>query len=136
MNGSVGRAAIVYVGVVFAAGFVFGTIRVFLTAPLLGELSAVLLELPIMLFVSWLACGRSARVFGVRRRRGALVMGAAAFALLMIAELALSVLAFGRSPAESLGAFGTPAGIVGLTGQVVFGLMPLFRSLGSPAAQQ
>ena len=134
MNGSIGRAAIVYFSLVFAAGFVLGTIRVLLIAPLWGELPAILFESPIMLFVSWLACGSSIRVFGVRGRCAGLAMGAATFALLMAAELALSLLAFGRSPAEYLGAYGALAGAVGLTGQLAFGFIPVLRSGGSCGA--
>ena len=134
MNGSIGRAAVVYFALVFAVGFVLGTIRVLLVAPRWGELPAVLLESPIMLFVSWWACGLSIRVFGVRGRCAGLSMGAVAFALLMTAELALSLLAFGRSSAEHLRAYGTLAGAVGLTSQVAFGLIPLLRSGGSRGA--
>jgi hypothetical protein len=129
-DGAIGRAAIVYFALVFAAGFALGTMRVFLVAPLWGELPAVMLESPIMIIVSWLACGSTIRRFGVRGRRAGLAMGAFAFALLMIAELALSVFAFGRSPADFLRAFGTAAGAVGLTGQVAFALIPLLRSRG------
>ena len=130
MNGAVGRAALAYSGLVFAAGFVLGTIRTLFISPLLGELHAVLLEAPIMLFVSWVACGSSIRRFDVHGRGAGLAMGAVAFALLMTAELALSVLAFGRSPAEYLRALGAPAGAAGLASQVVFGLFPLIRSAG------
>lgn len=87
-----------------------------------------------MLFVSWLACGSPIRGFGVRGRCAGLAMGTAAFALLMTAELALSLLAFGRSPTEYLRAYGTPAGAVGLMSQVAVGLMRLLRSGGSRGA--
>jgi hypothetical protein len=73
-------------------------------------------------------------MFGVRGRCAALIMGAVAFALLITAELVLSLLAFGRSPDEYLRANGTPAGAVGLTSQVAFGLIPLLRSGGSRGA--
>jgi hypothetical protein len=107
-----------------------GTIRIILIAPLWGELLGVILESPIMLFVSWLACGLSIRVFAVRGRCAGLAMGAAAFALLMTAELVLSLVAFGRSPAGYLRAYRTPAGAVGLASQIAFGLIPLLRSGG------
>ncbi|HTJ88923.1 MAG TPA: hypothetical protein VL356_01920 [Acidocella sp.] len=127
MSGAIGGAAIVYFALVFAAGFVLGTIRVLLVAPLWGELPAVLLESPMMLFLSWLACGASIRMFGLRGRCAGLAMGAVAFALLMTTEFALSRLAFGRAPAETFSAWGTAAGAVGLTSQLAFGLIPVLR---------
>ena len=91
LNGSIGRAAVVYFVLVFAAGFVLGTIRVLLVAPRWGELLAVLLESPIMLFVrGWRAGHRFVCSEFVGAAPG-LAMGAAAFALLMTAELALSL---------------------------------------------
>src|SRR5262249_20626666 len=112
-------------------GFALGTIRVLMIAPRLGELPAVLLEAPVMLILSWLACGASIRAFGVRGRGPGLVMGAAAFGLLMCAGFARSLLAFDRSRAEIVGAFAAPAGAIGLASQVAFGLFPLLRSAGS-----
>jgi hypothetical protein len=128
MNGSLCRAAVAYFALVFTAGFVLGTIRVLLIVPLWGELPAVLLESPIMLCVSWLVCGLLIRAFGVRESSAGLAMGAAAFALLMTAELSLSLLAFKRSPVEFLRGYGTPAGAVGLTSQLAFGFIPLLRT--------
>jgi hypothetical protein len=128
LSGSIGRAAIVYFALVFAAGFVLGTIRVLLVAPLWGELPAVLLEAPMMLFLSWLACGASIRMFGLRGGCAGLAMGAVALALLMTTEFVLSRLAFGRSPAETLSAWGTPAGAVGRASQLAFGLIPVLRA--------
>ena len=54
-----------------------------------------------------------------------LLMGACAFGLLIAIEWALSVTAFGRTSAQFAQAMFTPAGAIGLAGQVVFGLMPL-----------
>lgn len=133
MSPWVGRAALVYFALVFAVGFLLGTIRVLFVAPRWGELAGVMIEAPIMLLVSWLACGASILMFDVRGRRAGLATGALAFALLMAAELALSRLAFGRSPAEYLRALATPAGAVGLASQVAFGLFPLLRSGRSSA---
>jgi hypothetical protein len=46
-------AGMAYFTFVLAAEFVFGTVRVPVLTPHLGEIGAVLLELPIMLAVSW-----------------------------------------------------------------------------------
>jgi hypothetical protein len=39
--------------IVFLIGFIFGSIRVLLLAPRLGETGAVVLETPVMLAASW-----------------------------------------------------------------------------------
>jgi len=56
-----------------------------------------------------------------------LAMGGVALVLLLGAELGLSVLAFGRTIAEHLASYGSPAGALGLAGQVAFALFPLLR---------
>jgi hypothetical protein len=97
MRSAVGAAG-AYFAVVFAAGFIAGSIRVLIVAPRLGRLGAVIIELPAMLAISWLICGWAVWRFGVPARLGArAVMGAIAFALLMLAELSVSVVVFGRS---------------------------------------
>jgi len=122
------KAALAYFALVFAAGFALGALRVLALAPRLGELVAVLLELPLMLAVSWAACGWALRRFAVSRAWPArLAMGALAFVLLMAAELALAVAAFGQAPAAWLAALSTPAGAAGLLGQLAFALTPLVR---------
>jgi len=129
--GSIGAAvpaAALYFGLVFAAGFGLGTIRILLIAPRLGEVGAVLLETPIILWVSWAACGFSVRMFKVQGRAAEFVMGAEALVLLMVAELPLSLLVFRRPLARYLQAYATPAGAIGLCGQLVFGLLPLVRA--------
>lgn len=54
-------------------------------------------------------------------------MGAIAFALLMAAELAMSVLLFGRNPTDFVAGYQTMPGAIGLAAQVAFGLAPLLR---------
>jgi hypothetical protein len=122
------RAGIVYFAFVFIIGFGLGTIRVLFVIPRLGELVAVMLELPVMLGGAWLVCGRVISRWQVPDRAGPrAAMGAMAFVLLMIAELALAVLVFGRTPAQHFAAYGDAAGWLGLAGQIVFALLPLWR---------
>jgi hypothetical protein len=122
------KAGATYFAVVFAAGFVLGTVRVLLLIPRFGALPSVLLELPLMLAISWIACGWVLRRFQVPPRIAArLSMGAIAFALLMLAEVALSLGAFGGSMSDYLEELNTPHGLVGLAGQLLFALMPLAR---------
>lgn len=122
------RPAAAYFGIVFAAGFALGTLRTLFLAPRFGELWAVLLELPIMLAISWWACGQVVTRFHVPPRLAPrAVMGVLAFGFLMLAEVVLSVGLFGRSMSEYAGDLTTPHGLVGLGGQVAFALMPLVR---------
>jgi hypothetical protein len=55
------------------------------------------------------------------------VMGAVAFVVLMVAELLLAILAFGRSAAGFVAAFSSPAGAIGFAAQVVFALFPIVQ---------
>ncbi len=123
--GTAVAAALAYFAIVFAAGFVLGTIRTLVLAPRLGDLAAVAVEIPFMLLLAWLACRRLVRRFAVPPRAAdRLIMGGLAFVLLLAAELLLS-LAFGRGPAEFFARLAEPAGSLGLLAQVVFGLLPL-----------
>ncbi len=116
-------AGMAYFAIVFAAGFVLGAVRNLLVVPRLGETGAVAIELPIMLAVSWWACRNvTARVpLGSIEER--LLMGASAFAFLMMAELGLT-LALGGSLRTFLGHLTAPAGALGFAGQVGFALIP------------
>jgi hypothetical protein len=101
--------------------------------PRLGELMAVMLELPVMLTAAWFTCGRVVRHFGVPANAGPrLAMGGVALALLMVVEFALSVTVFGRTPGAFFAGLATPAGLLGLAGQVVFGLWPWWQGRGRP----
>ena len=74
------KAGIAYFAIIFAAGFMLGTIRVLLLIPRIGETWAVLAELPVMMMLSWFVCGWLLRRFGVPRDWGnRLRMGGVAF---------------------------------------------------------
>ncbi len=128
MAGAALRAGLAYAALVFAAGFALGAIRVMLLTPAAGELAAVALELPLILALSWLACGALLRRITVAPRTGPrLLMGAAALTALLAAEAALSALAFGRGLAEWSASLARPAGTLGLAGQGAFALFPWLR---------
>lgn len=112
---------------VFAIGFALGTLRTLVIAPRLGETTAVLIELPVMLVAAWIVCGWLLRRRPLPGLRDRAVMGATAFALLMLAEAALSLLLFHRSLAEHLALYARTPHLLGLAGQVLFGLFPLVR---------
>lgn len=122
------QAAIVYFLLVFAAGFAMGTLRVLAIAPALGETAAVVVELPVMLAISWLAARVIVGRFAVPARIGArLLMGGLAFALLMFAEVGVSVTAFQRSIGEHFSAYLAAPALLGLAGQIAFALFPAMQ---------
>lgn len=120
------RLGLLYFAAVFALGFVLGTFRTLVLIPVLGEIGAVMVELPVILTAAWMICGRI-----LRGRRltlaDAAVMGAAAFALLMLAEAGLSLWLGGRTPAEHLALYAETAHLIGLAGQLAFAAFPLLR---------
>ncbi|MEQ9257848.1 MAG: hypothetical protein RIG84_01985 [Roseovarius sp.] len=124
------RAGVLYFLIVFAIGFVLGTFRVLVLVllPRVGELVAVLIETPVILTACWVVSGGLLRRIPVRAvAADRLLMGGLALGLLLLAEVALSTLLFGRSMAEHLAHYATLAGALGLAGQGVFGAMPLIR---------
>ena len=121
------RAGSLYFAIVFAAAFAMGIVRTLVLAPRIGPFLAVAIEVPIILALSWVVAGRVLRRIPLTGTDARLAMGAIAFALLMVAELALT-LALGGTPAGFIAAMGTAAGALGLAGQVAFGMIPVFRS--------
>lgn len=113
----------VYVAAVFAAGFVLGVLRTLVLVPLLGELGAVMVELPVILGIAWSVCTRILRRWPLRPPAAA-AMGAIAFLLLMGAEAGLSTLLAGRSLAEHLALYAQLPHQLGLAGQLGFALIP------------
>jgi hypothetical protein len=87
----------VYGIIVFLIGFILGTIRVVLLAPRLGETAAVIVEVPVILAVSWFVCRWSVHHLGIRRMVPARsLMGLVAFLVLMSAEMCMGAV-FRRS---------------------------------------
>jgi hypothetical protein len=117
-----------YFALVFAAGFVLGAIRTLLLAPRVGDFAAVAVELPVMLAISWIACGAVLRWVqpgqGIGPRA---VMGLFALALLMAAELGLSLAIGLPSMAAWLAGLTSAPGLLGLAGQVAFAIFPMIR---------
>jgi len=86
------RSAAVYFGIVFGVGFMLGSVRVPFVVPWLGERSAELAEMPLMFIAIFLAAGYVVRRYGVSvTPRGWALVGVAALALLVCAELLLAV---------------------------------------------
>ena len=124
------KTAFYYFAIVFAVGFLLGALRVLLVVPAIGELPATAAELPLLLLVSWVACG-----FLVKQNAFAstlpqrLAMGAIAFSILMLCELGFSTLVFNRTLVDYLAQFHNPPGLLGLAGQVMFAAIPALQLL-------
>jgi hypothetical protein len=129
-SGSSVVAGIAYFALVFALGFVLGTVRTLFIqhAPGGGRLLGVLIEMPIMLGAAWFLCRSVVRRFEVAPTVAArTVMGGLAFALLMLAELLVGALLFGRTPVGHLALYRDPSYALGLAAQVAFALLPVVQ---------
>lgn len=121
-------AGIAYFSIVFAIGFVLGTIRYVAAQYGWSESRMVFAEIPIMLAASWVLSGELVPRFSVPQQVGARVaMGGVAFALLMVAEVGVSILAFERTVLEHVRSYGSSRGMVGLLGQIAFALIPVMQ---------
>jgi hypothetical protein len=121
------KAGAAYFAILFSLGFILGTVRVLAVIPRIGEFAATLLELPLILTASWFVSGWLVGKMRIAPDTASrLLMGAAAFGITMIAEPLLG-LSFGRPLTEQWAALLRPAGIAGLAGQALFGLMPWIR---------
>lgn len=135
------RSAFAYFAVVFACGFVLGSIRVPFLAPRLGVRTAELLEMPIMLVVIVLAArwvARRCRVAPTVHDR--LWMGIGALVLLLVMEFSLVLALQGLTIRQYLATRDpVAAGVYGLM-LVAFAAMPLIlariRSRGARSASR
>jgi hypothetical protein len=124
------RSGFVYFAIVFTIGFVLGTIRVIAVVPRIGELFAVLIELPLMLAASWIVCKYLIARFQVPAEIvDRAIMGASAFAFLLVSEIALSTCVFGNSIESTFIKYQTLHGFVGICGQLAFAAFPMLQLL-------
>ena len=123
-----GRAALagtIYCGVVFAAGFVLGAMRILVVAPAIGELAAVLVEMPFILGISVVVADRLIGLWRVGETVAErLTMGSAALALLLVVETGFAMVLTGQSLTRQLATYGQADKLVGLAGQIVFAALP------------
>ena len=99
------KAGVVYFALVFAAGFVLGTVRTLWVVPRLGVRTAELIEAPIMFCISILAARwavRHVQVSPLRSRR--LAMGGVALCLMLVTEFTLGLWIRGTTIREYSGA--------------------------------
>lgn len=130
------NAGTVYFATVFLVGFALGTVRVLVIAPIIGQVPATVLELPIMLIASWLICAWTIRGFAVPSEVGIrCAMGALAFGLLMAAETILGVVAFERTLEQQLATYYQKGSMLGLMAQIAFALIPIVQTVVTSAQQ-
>ncbi len=113
-----------YFAIVFAIGFALGVLRVLFVVPQLGETLAVLVEAPVMLGTSFVTCFLLLRRHPLRVN-GRVTMAATALIALAVVETGMSLTLFGRSWAEFFAQYETLGGLIGLSTQVGFGILPL-----------
>jgi hypothetical protein len=107
---------------------VLGLVRTLWIAPLSGELVGILVEAPVMLAISWTACGWVTERLDVSDRFvDRLVMGGVALAVLVCAEAAIGMLAVGRPADEYFLRYGQSAVLLGLLAQLGFAVFPILR---------
>jgi hypothetical protein len=124
-------AGTAYFLLLFALGFLLGTIRVVFVAPRFGQVVGTLAEAPIMLTAGYVIC-RWALVHWRVSQRSAIrwTMVPLFLALLFAFETVLGLVAFGRKLSEQWAALVTLAGALGLSAQVIAALLPVFVGKG------
>jgi hypothetical protein len=127
------KASAVYFALVFAAGFVLGTIRTLWVVPRLGARTAELAEAPIMFGISILAARwavRHVQVSPLRSRR--LAMGGVALGLMLLVEFTLGLWIRGTTIREYFAARDPVSGTVYFLTLGAFAVIPIF--VGRPRA--
>ena len=125
-------AGAAHFALVFAVGFALGTVRVLLLVPHLGERTAELLELPLMLAASLVSARLVVRRARLGRPAQRLFTGLLALALMLTAELTLVLALRGLTLAEYVASRDPISGSAYLAGLAVFALAPL---LAGPPVQ-
>ena len=120
-------AATVYFLMLFALGFVFGTVRVLFVAPQIGVLGATLAEVPLMLIAAFFTCRWAISRWQVPPTLSARGTMALLFlVLLALFETLVGVALFGRTLAGTWSGLATPGGLIGLIAQIIAASLPIF----------
>jgi hypothetical protein len=122
------KAALAYLTIVFSAASLLGTLRVLVLVSRLGEMRAVLLELPVVLGISWVTSRWAMHRYAIPDAfNSRIAVGGSAFTLLMVLEFIFSILVFKQNSATFFAAYLTPPGATGLLGQIGFALIPILQ---------
>ena len=126
MTGRVLRAGFTYFALTFGAGFVLGPFRILVLVPRLGARAAELVELPVMIGITWLAARWVTQKFSVPPERGPrLSVGVMAGALLLLAEFTLVLRLRGLTLEEYFATRDPVSGIAYYAAVLLLVLMPL-----------
>jgi hypothetical protein len=124
--GRVLRAGLLYFAIAFAAGMTLGPLRILFLVPRLGERTAELVELPVMLGICWLAARWVVGRLAVPPQRSPrLTMGVISGALLLTAEFALVLPLRGLTLEEYFATRDPVAGAAYYAAVLLMVLMPL-----------
>ena len=115
---------IVYFSIVFAAGFVLGTVRVLWLVPQVGERLAELLEAPLMLAVIFVSARFVTQRFPASHPLDYIVSGVIALVLLLALEFSVVLGLRGLSISQYMEERDPVAGAVYALMLVVFAVMP------------
>ena len=122
--GFVARYALAYFASVFSVGFLLGIARTLWLAPVLGERGAELVELPVMVVVSFLVARALMNGPDVVGIRDAALVGLSALALLVCAELAVVVFVRGQTVAGYVASRDPVSGSAYVLALLLFAAMP------------
>ena len=123
------RASATYFALVFGAGFLLGLVRIPILVPRLGERTAELLEMPVMLAIIFFASRHVVRRYALAASpRRALAVGTLALALLILAELLLAVAMTGGSVTEYIARKDPVSGSAYAASLLLFAAMPWLQA--------
>ena len=135
MTGRVLRASLIYFALTFGAGFVLGPFRILVLVPRLGARTAELIEIPVMIGITWLAARWVTQKFSVPPERGPrLRMGVMAGALLLLAEFTLVLRLRGLTLEEYFATRDPVSGTAYYAAVLLLVLMPLLVNRGAGTA--
>lgn len=123
------KAGIVYFTIVFAVGFVFGTIRTLWVVPFVGVRMAELAETPIMVAASILAAQWVSRRVGFPVKwPNKLLSGLVALGLMLFAEFGFVLWVRGLTIRQYFAIRDPVSGTAYFVALVVFAILPLFMT--------
>jgi len=135
MTGRVLRASLVYFALTFGAGFVLGPLRILFLVPRVGARTAELIEMPVMIGITWLAARWVTRTFSVPPERGPrLSMGVMTGTLLLLTEFTFVLPLRGLTLEEYFATRDPVSGGAYYAAVLLLMLMPLLVNRGAATA--